>query len=379
MSAGDTEEKFVRWKVDLVRKFFKANRGEEEVKKMIEESKGVGILSTTKSEGKVIDIAEIGYNAIKVELKVGPTAKVLSEVEILDFKFEKREEELMHKDNTIVELKERLVKERKEDEIDQVRSRGRATVAKVFFAAAKAAEEAAAAKAVEEAAAVKAAEEAAAAKEAEAAATKAAADFDLKHDYANPGSGEFSVTEQKLSSPGRADLVSQISLSSILALTWKRESESGIHYVRCVSRFLKSIAGSLHSVFMERGEIILKFNSSDSLSKALLEHATEEKREWKNLEPRARVVSDLHGDFFLFIFYNHYSRLHSKQQLLQDVTSTGGHVDSSEDKMVIAKYSSLIDYVRALTGMLGLYHTLVIKQCHLELKVIGSSGEDLHL
>ena len=138
----------------------------------------------------------------------------------------------------------------------------------------------------------------AAAKEVEAAATKAAADFDLKHDYANPGSGEFSVTEQKLSSPGRADLVSQISLSSILALTWKREYESGSNYARCVSSFLSSIAGSLHSVFMERGEIILKFNSSDSLSKALLEHVTEEKREWKNLEPRARVVSDLHGDFF---------------------------------------------------------------------------------
>ena len=61
MSAGDTEEKFVRWKVDLVRKFFKANRGEEEVKKMIEESKGVGILSTTKSEGKVCS----GNNALR--------------------------------------------------------------------------------------------------------------------------------------------------------------------------------------------------------------------------------------------------------------------------------------------------------------------------
>ena len=48
----------VRWKEDLVRKYFNANSGEEEVKKR-----------------KVIDIAEIGYNAIK-------------------------EEELMHKDNT---------------------------------------------------------------------------------------------------------------------------------------------------------------------------------------------------------------------------------------------------------------------------------------
>ena len=43
--------------------------------------------------------------------------------------------------------------------------------------------------------------------------------------------------------------------------------------------------------------------------------------------------------------------------------------------MVIAKFSSLIDYVRALTGMLGLYHTLVIKKCHLEL--IGGNGEKL--
>ena len=130
---------------------------------------------------------------------------------------------------------------------------------------------------------------------------------------------------------------------------------------------------------MRGGDIILKFQNSAALNKALSHHATQEGgncQRLKDLKSRARVVPDvLDGRYCVHIFYNNLNfSLQSKIQLFEEVSRAGGTRRCKEERVNVS-FSTLIAFVRALTNpRLGMYHNVNVTKSFFEL--IGGNGED---
>jgi len=172
----------------------------------------------------------------------------------------------------------------------------------------------------------------------------------------------------------------QISWTNILSLTWRCEEESGGNYVSCLWKFLRDISGCLESVFRIEEEIILKFKSSDKLDQALLNHATDEGRNFRRLDElgqRARLVPDeIWNNFSLTIVYTEENfHLQSRKQLFEEIKKANGYLRRFRDESVLVVFPTEIAFVRALVSRkLSVYHRKFLVREQFE--VIGGNGEN---
>ena len=179
--------------------------------------------------------------------------------------------------------------------------------------------------------------------------------------------------------PRPVNTAPEISWTNVLSLTWRREDESGINYVACLWNFLSGVAECLDFVIEVGEEIILKFQSSLKLTKALSRFATDDGRDYtrlNDLKVRARLMPDeLHGDYCLTVYYNQENfHLQSKKQLFDKLKRVKGDTMAKEGK-VLVRFSSLTDFVGAMTcPKLSQYHRVFMVKPQFEL--IGGNGED---
>jgi len=200
-------------------------------------------------------------------------------------------------------------------------------------------------------------------------------------DYFNPGvplvrndTGERGKLYLGLSNTNH-----QIKWSSILGLVFKREHKSGKNYIHCIADFLKNIASSISSIFMEGGDVILSLKSAALLKKALMQHVHDESLESRldDLEPRVRMVPhDLCKEYSLEVFYDeHNLQSQSREDLKRELSIAGIRRKEGTLISVIATFKSLIAFVRALTNTkLVKYHRVVPHKTCFEF--IGGNGED---
>jgi len=170
----------------------------------------------------------------------------------------------------------------------------------------------------------------------------------------------------------------QIKWSSILGLVFKRETRQGNNYHHCVAGFLKSIAPSISSVFMESGDVVLSLKSAALLKKALMQNVHEESLESRleDLKPRVRMVPDDYAkEYILNVFYDEQNLSSQSREDLKKMLKEIGRIVSGQLTSEKASFRSLIAFVRALTNpKLVKYHRVLPQKSCFEL--IGGNGEN---
>jgi len=157
--------------------------------------------------------------------------------------------------------------------------------------------------------------------------------------------------------PVSRNLVSSLSLSNILRLTWKNENPDGSNYYPCLLVFLKTISKFVLAVEEEDDDIVLKLSKfgCQEMNKVLTALAWDEGWVWDwtqlyVLQPRYKCRPDVLFNHFSFDFIirPEFVSKQSKDQLVQEIKAAGGTVHYVARK-IRCTFSTKLDYVRALT------------------------------